>query len=311
MSVDDQICFTFKDLKQELPQFIFANDEDSYQIEDKDSEALFQWFSQIVKNNPDTQLIFSGTLHRSHRAYFHNIFQRRFKKSLMGVSQGVGENRKLHVVKVGKFAKAYDQLNDEQKQKVGQLFRWVKDTTLQYSRDEIAECILYENLPDDLQSLWDTRQQIQEQIRHLIQAAQKGDLILIQKIISENPQTINNQNEDQLIDLNTGETPLHAAAQNGQLQVIKLLVESGMDVDIMNDKNQSALDVAKIAEECEAEGLLIQLGAFDPTADRFPIQSIQQIQNLDDNSPDQKILRNNNQNQSSSQGDGQWGTDLN
>eukprot|EP01023_Acetabularia_acetabulum_P031491 TRINITY_DN29547_c0_g1_i2.p1 TRINITY_DN29547_c0_g1~~TRINITY_DN29547_c0_g1_i2.p1 ORF type:complete len:308 (-),score=48.87 TRINITY_DN29547_c0_g1_i2:156-1079(-) len=306
MSADDKINFILKDVGEDLPTFILAQQDGYHMIEDGDSEILLKWFCGVVQNNnPDAQLIFSDSLNRTHRAYFHNIVQRRFKKCLVGASQGVGQNRKLHIVKLGKFVKFYDQLNEEQKQKVGQLFRWVKNTTLQYSRDEIAECVLCENIPDDLQSVWDTQQQQQRQIQDLIRAAQNGNLSQIQKITAENPEILTKEQTD----LISGQTALHVAAQNGQLQIIQHLVNNGCDVDIMNDKNESPLDVARFYEQCEAEGLLIQLGAFDPTGHRFPIQSIQQVQNLGENYQNQ-IQKCGNGNQNIGQGDGLWGTDL-
>lgn len=53
---------------------------------------------------------------------------------------------------------------------------------------------------------------------------------------------------DHGIDVNTkqegGFTPLQAAAQNGQLELVELLLENGADTTAKNDEGQTALDIA-------------------------------------------------------------------
>eukprot|EP01025_Chloroclados_australasicus_P008384 TRINITY_DN12951_c0_g1_i4.p3 TRINITY_DN12951_c0_g1~~TRINITY_DN12951_c0_g1_i4.p3 ORF type:complete len:247 (+),score=40.41 TRINITY_DN12951_c0_g1_i4:349-1089(+) len=240
---------------------------------------------------------FSPSLHRSHRAYFHNLVKRKFKKNLEGASQGIGEDRRLYILSKGSFVSPYTQLNEDQKERVGQLFRWVKDTSMQYSRDEIAECILEGRMPDDLQELNDQQLNFIKAIEDIQTAIEAGDLSSVQSAFQEFPSLI----ETDLIDLKSGQTPLHVAAQFGQLPIIYFLVDQGIDVDIMNDDNKTPLEVAKIAEQCEAEGLLIQLGAFDIDGDNFPINSQQQIQDLGES----KDQDQNYQNVS-----GAWGNDL-
>ena len=45
-----------------------------------------------------------------------------------------------------------------------------------------------------------------------------------------------------------GDTPLHRAASQGSLEIIKALLNAGADVDAKNDMGLKAASVAKIAE---------------------------------------------------------------
>jgi len=45
-----------------------------------------------------------------------------------------------------------------------------------------------------------------------------------------------------------GDTPLHRAASQGSLEIVKALLNAGADVDVKNDMGLKAASVAKIAE---------------------------------------------------------------
>jgi len=53
-------------------------------------------------------------------------------------------------------------------------------------------------------------------------------------------------------DINTidsaGDTPLHRAARQGSLEIVKSLLNAGADVDAKNDMGLKAASVARIAE---------------------------------------------------------------
>ena len=56
---------------------------------------------------------------------------------------------------------------------------------------------------------------------------------------------------------NYKETPLHIAALNNKTEVARLLIQNGADVNIQNDSNKTPLDEAR--KGSEVERLLLQL----------------------------------------------------
>jgi ankyrin repeat protein len=62
-------------------------------------------------------------------------------------------------------------------------------------------------------------------------------------------------------DTGNGNTPLHIAAQNGHLDLVKLLVEKGADVNLTNKKLNTALHMALSYDYIEVSEFLIQSGA--------------------------------------------------
>jgi len=61
-----------------------------------------------------------------------------------------------------------------------------------------------------------------------------------------------------------GWTPLHTAARDGRLDILKLLLESGADVDARNGQNQTALDVALVSGNRQvARYLASHMGIMD------------------------------------------------
>lgn len=66
-----------------------------------------------------------------------------------------------------------------------------------------------------------------------------------------------------------GDTCLHIAAHRGDLEAIRILVASGMNLDIKGDMGSTPLHVACLAKNSEAANLLVSLGANKSIADEF------------------------------------------
>ena len=58
----------------------------------------------------------------------------------------------------------------------------------------------------------------------------------------------------------SGNTPLHWAALNGHLETVKLLVETGADVTIVNKAGHDAVYLAEVSEKTEVAEWLLSAG---------------------------------------------------
>ncbi len=58
-------------------------------------------------------------------------------------------------------------------------------------------------------------------------------------------------------------TPLHFAALQGHLEVIRLLVERGADVDGLSGPEHTPMSSARLSGQWEAYSLLEELGGYD------------------------------------------------
>jgi len=71
-------------------------------------------------------------------------------------------------------------------------------------------------------------------------AVERGYLDIIKKLIEIYPTDIN------AVNTITGDTPIHLAAEFGHFEVVKFLFENGVNVNKLNNKKQSALQLAKL-----------------------------------------------------------------
>src|SRR5690349_2630528 len=73
------------------------------------------------------------------------------------------------------------------------------------------------------------------------EACRIGDLLKLQRLLSEQWESVNAQNND-------GDTPLHLACSKGNSDMVETLMCAGADVNISNDKTQTP---AQLAVECD------------------------------------------------------------
>ena len=89
-------------------------------------------------------------------------------------------------------------------------------------------------------------------------AAARGDVETARQLLAAHPALINAQST-------RGATALFLAAQAGNTEVVKLLVDAGTDVDIANENDATPLFIAAREGHLEVVRLLLEAGA-DPTA---------------------------------------------
>jgi len=228
--------------------------------------SLLEWFAAGIVADSKAKLAFASTLDKDHRAYIHKTVSSSFASSLETCSEGVEEARSITVYKKGEAPKL--ELSPADAEKATMLYKFAQDAGITgVSRDEIAEQLKSGKLHDKLQALWEQKGAEQEQLKKLIAAAAAGDVTAIQEVLKPH--------KDLLLrgvrDASTGELPLHVAAKQGQVAVIKALVEAGAKIDERDAHNRTALQVSRTFEQCDAEAVLLQLGAHDPEAGKFPL----------------------------------------
>lgn len=71
-----------------------------------------------------------------------------------------------------------------------------------------------------------------EQLNHLFQAAQDGDVTKLQSLLASRPELANNENQD-------GLTPLGYASHYGQAGAVRVLLEHGADINALSHSSIS------------------------------------------------------------------------
>lgn len=89
-------------------------------------------------------------------------------------------------------------------------------------------------------------------------AVESGDVALVTELLDANPRLVDAQDENQYQDL-----PLHIAAATGNLEIARLLLSHGAEVDSHDSDRSTPLHVAAVRRQPEMVALLLAKGA-DP-----------------------------------------------
>src|SRR5579871_370780 len=93
-------------------------------------------------------------------------------------------------------------------------------------------------------------------------AAGAGDLAAVQRLVRANPQSVNSripQGQGEVWE--AGATPLHAAARNGRLEIVRYLISMGADVNARRKDGDTALLESAYQGHLAVSNLLIESGA--------------------------------------------------
>mmetsp|Transcript_30322 Transcript_30322/g.116290 ORF Transcript_30322/g.116290 Transcript_30322/m.116290 type:complete len:147 (-) Transcript_30322:402-842(-) len=104
----------------------------------------------------------------------------------------------------------------------------------------------------------------EEAFDDLLYAARSGDLEDALQSLKDNPDITKYKPES-----GSGATPLHYAAANGHLEIMRLLISHGADLNAVNEYGNTALHFAAINEKADAVELLLRNKADAALSNEF------------------------------------------
>jgi ankyrin repeat protein len=87
-------------------------------------------------------------------------------------------------------------------------------------------------------------------------AIEAGDVALVKQILKDNPGSIHERDDSQFREL-----PIQVAAATGNIEIARLLLEAGADINSGDSDNSTALGVAAMRQQGEMVAFLIEQGA--------------------------------------------------
>jgi ankyrin repeat protein/L-ascorbate metabolism protein UlaG (beta-lactamase superfamily) len=95
------------------------------------------------------------------------------------------------------------------------------------------------------------------------QAVEAGDITLVKQVLKKNPKAIFERADNQFKEL-----PIHFAATTGNVEIARLLLDAGADIDAGDCDNSTALGIAAMRKHGEMVAFLIEQGADVNKRDR-------------------------------------------
>lgn len=247
--------------------------------ENQQLDAMLAWFREGSDLDHEAILRFSPSLTKSQRAAIHASASTTGLGALVAISRGIGAQRTIQVVRSGSQLERQHIARLEQQATVDPdchskallLCTWAeRDVGMVLSRDEALEVLeVMEESTEalgslgELVALWKKRWPSQRVLNSLYHAAEEGDVEKVQRAIEECNSLDENIIRSGALNEAMLSTPLHAAACLGHAAALEMLLQAGVPPDTLNSIGESALDAARIAEQCDAEGVLLRYGATD------------------------------------------------
>jgi hypothetical protein len=161
-----------------------------------------------------------------------------------------------------------------------------EDQGILLSQDEAVELMSQgeDTFPIEFKKLWEERLPCQLTCHSLCMAAAFGDIQAAEHALSANP-LFDLSSTSHMTEVESGDTPLHVAAAENQGEFIDWMIGKGATTAGVNAKGQTAYEVARKMEKCDAEGVFVRLGAAGTTTNEQQQQQQQQQQvDLESNS---------------------------
>jgi len=234
--------------------------------------AVLSWFqSSVLPADSSACLAFAPTQNKYQRAAVHKMVEAKFPQ-LETASSGVGDARALAVY--GRGHAPQKVTSEEAGARAARLYAYACDAGLgaSVSRDELCELMQSGSLTGELARVWEEGEARQGVMDAVLQAVKADDGGALRALAQAQP-LVRALLQQGAKDALTGDLPLHAAARQGAVGALRALAELGADLEAANSQGKTALKVSRVFEQTDAEAVLLQLGAHDPEAHRFPLNS--------------------------------------
>jgi len=243
-------------------------------------DALLHWFETASTQDTawSATLCFPHTLTKDDRA---RVKAAANKAGLPALSQGIGDDRHIRVC-THAATKTLEGVGGgqrpQQRHSSAALVTLPSSVTLDEalkiarsipgceatSRGELEEMLRLTAMPPELRGKLDALHRTRQEATLLVIAARRGDAETLRTAVeaSGTPCALLCRADPQ-----SGETPLHAACRQNNVELLRWMLsfERGAPalVDAVDGKGRSLLEVARRADACEVEALLLGAGAMD------------------------------------------------
>jgi len=244
-------------------------------------DALLHWFATASTQDTawSATLCFPRSLTKDDRA---RVKAAANKAGLPALSQGIGDDRHIrvctHAAAVALEGGGGGGQRPQQRHSSAALVALPSSVTLDEalklarsirgcettSRGELEEMLRLTAMPPELRGKLDALHRARQEATLLVIAARRGDAETLRMAVeaADSPCALLCRADPQ-----SGETPLHAACRQNNVELLRwmLSVERGAPalVDAVDGKGRSLLEVARRADACEVEALLLGAGAMD------------------------------------------------
>lgn len=231
----------------------------------EEMENTVRWFRGVVEVDPQASMEMSPALFKERRAEVHDLVKMLGDDILQSVSSGFGEERRLKILRSDSEAarqKASDGVaSPELLDRARLLWQWALQENESLSRDEAVEVLIAlekgEIVPARFVKIWNRRWPLQHVAEQLCAAVSENDASRLRDILMAHPDVI----RQGVINERNGEGCLHIAAGEGHLECLEILLESGYPVDAEDGSGETAMEVARRNEQCDAQGILLRAGS--------------------------------------------------
>lgn len=230
-----------------------------YELAWAEKAKAVEWFKAGCDQDKSAEMWFNANLTKDQRKELH-LFCSSSCPSLKSVSRGSEEERQIGIVHSSNTKWDIPTLSDADEKKARVLLSHLRDSGQTVSVDEVRGMIASQSLSAELGATADQLVNDQINVDALLDAVCSGRIDQVQALLSASPGVASVKQCD------TGKLPLHTAAVAGNISIMAALVRAGASPEQQDGKERTALEAARAAEQCDAEGWLLRQGAQDHAA---------------------------------------------
>eukprot|EP00892_Ulva_mutabilis_P006967 jgi/Ulvmu1/4642/UM002_0373.1 len=242
---------------------------------------VVEWFKAGCDQDNSAEMWFNAALSKEQRKDLHTLCTS--YPSLKSVSRGTQADRQIGIVHLSNSKWDIPPMCDSDEMKASALLSHLRDSGQPTSVDEVRGMIASQSLSAELEEFVNGVVKDQQDVNVLLDAVSATQSDTVRSLLSTAPRAVNIKQH------RTGILPLHAAAAAGDLSIMGMLVGAGASLEQKDGKDRTALQAARAAEQCDAEGWLIQQGAQDLDA-KSELTEAANIAALDSAAPAAAVL---------------------